>query len=122
MTLEGLKNTQHTIADATRMAHAIVDRALVMNRIRRDAALRVPGFHVLPTIVANSDLLAIVPARLAETFAAHLPIKALPMPIAMPDFDNRMFWHEHYDGDPANRWLRGVLTKLFQGKDPRVGQ
>jgi len=122
MTLEGFKNTQHAIADATGMAHAIVDRVLVRHGIRRDATLRVPGFHVLPTIVANSDLLAIVPARLAETFAAHVPIKILPMPIAMPDFDIRMFWHERYDCDPTNRWLRGILTRLFQGKDPRVGQ
>jgi len=79
MTLEGFKNTQHAIADATGMVHAVVDRFLVRHRIRRDAALGVPGFHVLPTIVANSDLLVIVPARLAETFAAHVPIKILPM-------------------------------------------
>ena len=70
MTLEAFQNTQHAIADATGMAHAAVDRFLLSHRIQRDAILRVPGFHVLPTIIANSDLLAVIPARLAETFAA----------------------------------------------------
>jgi DNA-binding transcriptional LysR family regulator len=122
MTLDAFVSTRHAIADATGMAHAVVDSVLAKHSIRRDAGLRVPGFHVLPTIIANSDLLAIIPGRLADTFAPHVPIKILPLPVPVPDFDVTMFWHERYDHDPANRWLRAAFTKLFQGKDPSVGR
>ena len=40
MTLAAFRNTQHAIADATGMAHAIVDQVLMRHRIRRDAPLR----------------------------------------------------------------------------------
>jgi DNA-binding transcriptional LysR family regulator len=122
MTLDAFMGTRHAIADATGMAHAVVDSVLAKHGIRREAALRVPGFHVLPTIIANSDLLAIIPGRLADTFAPHVPIKILPLPVPVPDFDVTMFWHERYDHDPANRWLRTAFTKLFQGKDPSAGR
>lgn len=122
MTLEAFVGTRHAIADATGMAHVVVDRLLAKHRIHREAALRVPGMHVLPTIIANSDLLAIIPGRLADTFAPHVPIKVLPLPVPVPDFDIRMFWHERYHQDATNRWLRSAFVKLFQGKDPKAGR
>lgn len=122
MTLEAFVGTRHAIADATGMAHAVVDRLLAKHRIHREATLRVPGFHVLPTIIANSDLLTIIPGRLADTFAPYVPIKILPLPVPVPDFDICMFWHERYHNDPAIRWLRGAFIKLFQGKGLRAGR
>src|SRR5262249_32849091 len=72
MTLEGFKNAEHAVADATGMAHAVIDRFLARHRVARNVSLRVPGLHVLPMIVANSDLVAVVPSRLARAFAARV--------------------------------------------------
>jgi DNA-binding transcriptional LysR family regulator len=120
MTLEAFKNTQHAIADATGMAHVVVDRSLAKHGIRRRDALRVPGTQVLPMIVANSDLLAIIPSRLAEAFALHGRIKVLPMPVPVPALDIRMFWHERYHHDPPIRWVRGVFVDLFHSKQGAI--
>ena len=57
MTLDAFKSVEHAVADATGMAHAIIDRFLTRQRVNRNVTLRVPGLHVLPMIVANSDLL-----------------------------------------------------------------
>jgi hypothetical protein len=81
--------------------------------VHRKEVLRVPGFQVLPLIIANSDLLAFVPARLAASVEALLPIKILQPPVHVPPFDIRMFWHERYHHDPANRWMRGILVNLY---------
>src|SRR5262249_52601803 len=75
MTLEGFKSAEHAVADATGMAHARIDRYLAKHRVKRNVTLRVPGLHVLPMIVANSDLVAVIPGRLADAFAARVPIK-----------------------------------------------
>jgi DNA-binding transcriptional LysR family regulator len=97
------------------MAHAVIDRYLARHRLKRNVTLRVPGLHVLPMIVANSDLLAVVPSRLAEVFALRVPIKVLPPPVAIPQFDVCIHWHERYRQDLAIRWMRRAIVDLFSG-------
>lgn len=116
MSVEAFAATQHAIADATGMAHAIIDRYLARNRIRRADTLRVPAFSVLPMIAAKTDLLAIIPSRLADAFAAHARVRILPTPVPIPAFDISMFWHARYHHDPTIGWLRKVLVHLFRGK------
>jgi DNA-binding transcriptional LysR family regulator len=113
MVLDAFKGAEHAIADATGMAHAIVDMHLAKHRVRRNVTLRVPGLHVLPMIVANSDLMAIVPRRLAEVFAPRFPIKLLAPPVPLPRFDVCIYWHERYHYDPAIRWMRRAFVDLF---------
>jgi hypothetical protein len=36
---------------------------------------------------------AIVPDMLAEAYASHVPIKVLAMPVPIPPFDLRIYWH-----------------------------
>jgi molybdate transport repressor ModE-like protein len=112
MTLQAFKEVRHAIADSTGMAHAFIDDVLAKHRIVRQDVLRVPGFHVLPLIVANTDLLAFIPGRLADTVAAHEPLKVLNPPLHLPPVDIRMFWHERYHHDPANRWMRRHIVGL----------
>src|SRR5262245_39860030 len=82
--LAAFKGSEHAMAAATGMAHAVIDRFLAKHRVQRNIVLRVPGFHVLPMIVASSDLLAVIPSRLAETFVSHVPITVLSLPILIP--------------------------------------
>jgi DNA-binding transcriptional LysR family regulator len=116
MTLEAFEKAEHGIADATGMAHAVIDRHLAKHRVSRNVTLRVPGLHVLPMIVANSDLVAIIPWRLADAFAARVSIKVLPPPVAMPQFDVCIHWHERYHHDRAIRWMRRAFVDLFAGE------
>jgi DNA-binding transcriptional LysR family regulator len=116
MTLDGFKNTEHAIADATGMAHAVIDRFLARHHVKRNVSLRVPGLHVLPMIVASSDHLAVVPKRLADAFATRVPIKVLPLPVSIPPFDICIHWHERYHQDPAIRWMRRAVVELFSGQ------
>lgn len=114
MSLEGFTATGQVIADATGMATTgVIDRFLSKNRVRRNVVLRVPQFHVLPAIVADSDLLAIVPKRLADAFAARLPLKVLALPVPVPTFDICIHWHERFHHDPGIRWMRRAFVDLF---------
>lgn len=114
MSLGAFMDTAHVLADATGMGTtAIIDRLLSKHRVRRNVVLRVPHFHVLPVIVADSDLLAIVPQRLADAFAVRLPIKVFPIPITVPTFNICIHWHERYHHDPGIRWMRRAFVDLF---------
>ena len=39
--------------------------------------------------------------------------KSLPPPVAIPPADVGVHWHERFDADPGNRWLREQLLDLF---------
>ncbi len=114
MSLEAFRQAKHAIADATGMAHAVIDQILARHKIWRLDAMRVPQFHVLPMIIANSDLVAVVPNRLAQAFARSESIRIFPVPIAIPPVDINMYWHERYHHDPGNRWFREVFMELFR--------
>src|SRR5215510_5318398 len=79
----------------------------------QNLVFRVPGLHVLPMIIANSDLVAVIPSRLAQAFAPRVPIKVLPPPVAMAAFDVCIHWHERYHHDPTIRWMRRAFVDLF---------
>ena len=72
-----------------------------------------PTFHVLPSIVANSDLVAVIPGRLGEAVGQHMRVQVMPMPAAAPPWAIRMYWHERYHRDPPNLWLRKIFVDLF---------
>jgi DNA-binding transcriptional LysR family regulator len=117
MTMDAFLEVPHAIADSTGSAHhAALDRAIEHSKIKRNVRLVVPEFAALPMLVPDSDLLVIVPQRLATLFAAHLPILILPPPISIPPMNVAVYWHERYHRDPANRWLRQAFVKLFKGE------
>jgi DNA-binding transcriptional LysR family regulator len=114
MTVEAFQNAEHAIAHSTGMAHASIDQILAKYQVHRKVALSVPGFHVLPMLIPNSDLVAVVPGMLATAYASHVPIKVLAMPVPVPPFDLRIYWHERYHHDAPIRWLRKVFVELFR--------
>ena len=107
-----LLESKHAVADSTGMAHTMIDRVLARHHISRRDAVRVPGFHVLPMIIANSELLAVVPSRLAAAFSRIAAIKALPLPVSIPSFDLNVYWHERYHHDAPNQWFRSILVNF----------
>jgi len=113
MRLDAYRDSQHAIADASGMAHWIVDQQLQQHGIERQVGLVVPEFLALPFLLPGSAFIATVPSRVAWRFAALLPLKVMPLPIALAPYEIFMFWHERAHADPANRWLRGTLADLF---------
>jgi len=55
-----------------------------------------------------------VPLPLAREFEKAANIKILPVPLKLPRVDIKLLWHERYHDDPANRWLRGTMSRLFK--------
>ena len=70
-----------------------------------------PHFASVPFIVAESNLIATVPKRLAIKLRGTLKLQLLPLPIALPALRLSMLWHERMDADPAHTWLRGSVAQ-----------
>lgn len=107
------KRENHVLVTAAGTGQNLVEEQLDRLGVWRNVALRLPNFLGIGALVANTDLMVTVPRRVAETLVRIAKVKALPPPFALPVFSVKQHWHERYQQDPANRWMRGVISDLF---------
>lgn len=112
LSLERYLSLQHISVAPRGSAGSIVDSALARLGHRRTVALVVPHFLVAPHIVAETDLLLMLPARVARHFAQRLPLRLLPPPLPLSGFTIGQLWHDRTHRDPAHRWLRKLIADL----------
>jgi DNA-binding transcriptional LysR family regulator len=96
-----------------RGGHRVIEEALDRAGLSRRIALRVPHFTVVPMVLERTDLILILPQKVARVYERQGKFKSLPPPVAIPPADVGVHWHERFDADPGNRWLREQLLELF---------
>jgi DNA-binding transcriptional LysR family regulator len=90
------------------------DTALQALGHERRVGLSIASFLMAPEIVARSDMVALVPRRLAQDRADRLQIIEPPLPV--PGFTIGLVWHDRTNTHPAQRWLRErVLSLVYNG-------
>jgi DNA-binding transcriptional LysR family regulator len=102
-----------------------LDVTLAKMQRQRRIALRLPHFFAALSIVAQSDLVASLPASVARRFAQENGLVVLQTPVETPTVDIVAFWPPALDTDPASRWLRSVVraaAKDMSGVLPAQGQ
>jgi DNA-binding transcriptional LysR family regulator len=106
----GSRLSGHSVQTSTT---SLLERHLSTLGITRRVVLRVPHFTVVPAIVQQTDLITTLPSYVLS-YTRNLPnLKAFKLPFAVPSYDIKQFWHERKHKDPANRWLRAVVSELF---------
>lgn len=112
--LAQLRHLPHVMASPPGTMHAAaVEKVLAGPRVRAPIVLRVRSFLCVGPIVADSDLVAVVPSNLAAVVAGNAGLRLMEPPVRMPGFDISMVWHRRFDRDPAVAWLRSVFEELF---------
>ena len=96
-----------------RGGHRVIEEALERAGLARNIALRVPHFTVVPMVLERTDLVLTLPARVASVFERRGAFKSLPPPLAIPPAEVAVHWHERFEADPGNRWLRERVIELF---------
>lgn len=87
--------------------YGITDRMLSEYGLSRRVVLSVPHFLFLTSVLASTDLVAMLPSRLVR----HNPaLTVIDPPIQIPGFEMLMLWHERCHQDPAHQWLRNCIA------------
>lgn len=107
------REASHVLVSYAGTGHQVIAETFLAEGLGARIAVRVPHFLVVPMILARTDLIVTVPSRVAAIFAQPGNFKVLKLPIGMPSFEVRLHWHQRYNQDPANRWLRGVMAELY---------
>lgn len=87
------------------------DAALAEQGLARQVVLSVPHFMLLASVLASSDLVAMVPQRLV---AGDTRLKVVEAPLAVRGFEMLMLWPERVHRDPGHRWLREAIAGCAQ--------
>ncbi len=112
MTLEAFTAARHAAIIYRPEPWGLIDQELAARGARRRLALAVPHFHTVMAAVAESDLIACVPRRLAELYRTQLGLRVAAVPFTMPPFQTRMVWHRQSGNDPALLWLQSELRAV----------
>jgi DNA-binding transcriptional LysR family regulator len=74
----------------------------------------VPTFSLAPQLVVGTGRVTTITTRLAAKYAEILPLRLLPLPIAIPPMVEMLQWHKVHEYDPAHHWFRRLLTQVVQ--------
>jgi len=89
-----------------------VDRALARLGLVRRIALSIPHFASAPYAVAGSDLVAIMPRRLAVAYCAQYRLALHAIPFELPRLRIQAVWHRRSERDPGLLWLRDRIKHV----------
>jgi DNA-binding transcriptional LysR family regulator len=84
----------------------------------RNVALSVPHYLQSLHVVAQSDLIAVIPERLILAYAEVLSLDVMPVPFDVGMFDEYLLHPARNHSDSGSVWLRGVLKDIAKSLRP----
>lgn len=103
----------HIVVKTSGTGHSIVEKVFEQQGIKREVVLRLPSFLGVARIVAETELLVVVPRKLGEALISQEEIRLIDPPTPLPSFSVKQHWHERFHADPGNVWLRRTIAELF---------
>ena len=114
LSLDAFCQAQHVLVSFSGRAYGLIDEALAsVNRSRR-VVLTVNQFFTTGSVVAQSDLLAVLPRHFVQVtgYAPQLVVHELPFDV--PPIQVDALWHQRHDADSAQSWLRAQVHAVAQ--------
>ncbi|WP_158502480.1 LysR family transcriptional regulator [Vitiosangium sp. GDMCC 1.1324] len=113
VTLERFARAKHAlVAPRGQPGGGRIDEALRERGLHRHIAYTTPSFLAAPQVIAATDLVMVLPARLAIALAGQLRLATFEPPVEIPGFEMAMFWHDRHDSDPAHAFIRGEFAHV----------
>jgi DNA-binding transcriptional LysR family regulator len=109
----------HLLVSFSGRAHGLVDEALSQIGRERRILLTVNQFFTAGRVVANSDLITVLPKHLIASTGAADALVWRELPFALPAVHLDMLWHERDGRSPAHRWLRKNLEGMSAAAQKR---
>lgn len=111
LSLESFCQLSHALITTSGSGLSPVDEMLRQRGLSRRVALRIPHFLAAPLVVAQTELVLTLPARVAEIMAARFPLQISPPPLPLRSFGISQVWHGRAHHDPVQIWLRQMLLE-----------
>ncbi|MFC0167291.1 LysR family transcriptional regulator [Pseudoduganella danionis] len=113
LTLEQYLSERHVAVVPWSDDGSVIDASLARLGLRRDVAIELPTMMAAPYIVAGSDFLATLPARVIGQLQGAVPLIAHPVPFQTPEFTLKLLFHSRHARLPGHLWVRERIASIF---------
>jgi len=110
--IDAFLNARHVAVVGRGLVEDPVDAWLREEGLKRQVVLDVPGYIQALQAVAQSDLVAFVPKRLAQSLATELSLRLIPPPIDPGEYQEYLFHPRRSEQDAASIWLRNLTLEI----------
>ncbi|HTZ28514.1 MAG TPA: LysR substrate-binding domain-containing protein [Streptosporangiaceae bacterium] len=112
-----------SLADFGELPHAVAtfgqreilnqaESALEALGVPRNIQVTTEGWLPLPFVVAGTELVAVVPERLARRVASTAGVAVCEPPFGTIELLEAVWWHPTRSGDQAVRWIRAITAEV----------
>jgi len=108
----------HVAVVGPEFAEDPLDTRLRRDGRKRNVVLSVPQYLQALHVVAQSDLLAVVPERLVRARAEALDLEVVAVPLDVGTFTEYLLHPATSHADPGSAWLRGVVRNVARSFGP----
>jgi DNA-binding transcriptional LysR family regulator len=110
-TLHRFLSLEHIRVNYSEEGPGLIGDAIQKIGHRRQVGLIVPHLLTVPFLAAQSEMLGIVPLRLARALSSPLGLRILELPLKIPPLTISLVWHERHQQNAAHRWLREFVPQ-----------
>ena len=112
LTLDQFCAERHLLVSFSGRPFGFIDEALASLGRKRHVVLTVNQFFTAGRVVANSNLLTVLPSHFVNVTGIAHELTLQDLPFAVPTVHVDALWHHRLSGDPAHQWLRETLYRL----------
>jgi DNA-binding transcriptional LysR family regulator len=114
LTLNRFCAARHLLVSFSGRPFGFIDEALATLGRERRVVLTVNQFFTAGRVVANSNLLTVLPRHFVGVTGIADALVLRKLPFAIPAVHVDALWHGRRDQDSAHRWLRNTICRSAQ--------
>ncbi|ABK45931.1 transcriptional regulator, LysR family [Magnetococcus marinus MC-1] len=122
MTLEQYLQARHVHYYPPMVKEGLVDLGLKAINQERNVVVRLDSFGMVPTLVAETDLIAAVTHTSAHVIAPAMGLKVQPLPFEAPPLQFVMVWHDRSEESAPHQWFREQVLHMLISLEGMVGK
>ena len=108
-------SAEHATISQNDTLQGCIKDALELAGVELQVITAAPGYMSVLSAAQVAAVIATVPSRIADRYAALLGLEVSPIPVRLTFPPVKMVWANHADSDPANGWLRHQIRDSLVG-------
>lgn len=117
LTLNRFCAARHLLVSFSGKPYGFIDEALQARGRTRRIVLTVNQFFIAARVVAECDLVTVLPRHFLELVDADRLLVTRPLPLDLPSVHVDALWRYQMDSSSAHRWLRDAVRRAVP---PRI--
>ncbi len=114
LTLDRFCEARHMLVSFSGRPFGFIDEALTALRRERRIVLTVNQFFTAGRVVANSNLLTILPRHFVRTTGIAEELVLRDLPFNVPDVHVEAVWHRRMQHTSGHQWLRHTIMRAAE--------